>query len=351
MKKILYSFLVLIGAVAFAACDTDTENIGYKHKSSTDYAAIRAYRASDHEIMFGWFGNWDGGGASSAGSLMSLPDSLDMVSIWGSPWPLSDKQKADMNNVRKLKGTKILACIFTPFLGRYLDLPEGVTPLEYYNWGTTQEEQIEAAREYGRDLAKKVIECGYDGLDIDNEPEQRDQPAHFYSVTAWFCAFIEGLGEYLGPEAGKGYILQVDGHMTTGMRAEMDKYIDYFVAQSYYSTTYTDLDSRFNTVANFFSGTRAELAKKFMVTEDFEKYWTSGGMTSFRQRDGSYVSSGRGMAAWHPQENGEDLPKAGAGLYHIENEYRSTIKPYDCTRDMIQIMNPAVKPVEETPVP
>ena len=47
------------------------------------YAALRAYKQTDHQVAFGWFGGWSGEGAYMKSSLAGIPDSVDIVSDLG----------------------------------------------------------------------------------------------------------------------------------------------------------------------------------------------------------------------------------------------------------------------------
>lgn len=79
------------------ACDDWTmpeaniiQNLDGTPKSEEYYRKLRAYKKTDHQIAFGWFGFWNGGTSTSArGSLRSAPDSMDIISIWGDKYNLT----------------------------------------------------------------------------------------------------------------------------------------------------------------------------------------------------------------------------------------------------------------------
>ena len=344
--------------IMFTACDTDIENIGYQSPPpDVDYAALREYKASDHEIMFGWFGNWNGGGASASTSLRSVPDSVDMVSAWGSWDQLTDKMKEDMKYVQEVKGTKVLACMFTPKVGKYLT-PEGETAESYWGWDATdQEKQNEAMRKYSEALVKEVLDLGYDGIDMDNEPEDNN----VYGNQRLTTIFVETVGKYMGPASGTGNIFAIDGYFwstSQGMNSANFKYVDYFISQAYYGSGYSGLDDRFSNYTGFWKNgvdpnsekgmsdeeIYKELARKFIVTEDFERHSNDGGNEwTLRPIDGVARPKTRaclGHADWKPYYNSQPMQKGGAGLYHIENDYVNSAYEYYWTRQMVQIMNP-----------
>lgn len=62
-------------------------------------------------VAFGWYSNWSPAGAYRKGYLTSMPDSMDIVSMWsGAPnrFKITPEQKADKEFVQKVKGTKLL---------------------------------------------------------------------------------------------------------------------------------------------------------------------------------------------------------------------------------------------------
>lgn len=355
MKKKFQYYMLCVSLFALAACDTTIENIGYQPPTrEVDYEALRAYRASDHELIFGWFGSWNGGGSSASGSLRSLPDSMDMVSIWGGWSTPDERQKAEMKLVQQQRGLKVLACMFTPKVGSMFT-PEGKTIDEHWGWDAADPDKQEAAvRKFADTLARFVLSLGYDGIDIDNEPV--GGYGAIYGNVRLTVALIETLGKYMGPASGTGKMITIDGYLTTGMEPKLFKHVNYFISQAYYHVKFSDLDSRFTSYAKFWSGgvdpsgkmTEEEiyrtLARKFIVTEDFERYAGNGGQEwSLRPVDGVTLAKTRsslGLAAWKPYYDGKPIQKGGAGLYHIENDYANTPE-YLWTRQMIRIMNPS----------
>ena len=66
----------MAGTLLFS-CETDPEKLEIVKpypKSDQYYADLRDYKNSDHEIVFGWFGNWSATGASASNYMKSLPD-------------------------------------------------------------------------------------------------------------------------------------------------------------------------------------------------------------------------------------------------------------------------------------
>ena len=118
----------LVGMI-FTSC-TDVERLDFEHiggyntmnngESEAYYANLRAYKetANDYNrpVAFGWFSNWAPAGVIRKGYLSSVPDSMDIVSMWsGAPgrYEITEAQKEDKEFVQKVKGTKMLCVAIT----------------------------------------------------------------------------------------------------------------------------------------------------------------------------------------------------------------------------------------------
>ena len=64
-----------------------------------------------------------------------------------------------------------------------------------------------------------------------------------------------------------------------------------------------------------------EVAKKYIVTENFENYAAAGGVV-YTDRYGNRMMSLEGMARWTPIVNGKKVRKGGIGTYHMEMDRR-----------------------------
>ena len=116
MKKIylLYGLFLSVITSLFISCSdwTDAEREVFPEEMTSEeyYAALRAYKQTDHQIAFGWFGNWTGEGAFMKNSLAGIPDSVDIVSIWGNWGNITEAQKKDLEFCQKTKGTRFTLC-------------------------------------------------------------------------------------------------------------------------------------------------------------------------------------------------------------------------------------------------
>lgn len=327
MKKIILLLTGLLMAAESCSDWTEIENTvidapeQLSNKDDNYYENLRAYKRSDHELYFGWFGGWNPASPSKRGSLSSIPDSVDIISIWGmiNSAMITPGQREELALVQDKYGSRVTVTILLGWVGK--GLPDRAWP----------ENREDALREYARALAEDVIHCGFNGLDIDFEPtiggadDVRDCP-----VGAEFTLFAEELGKYFGPLSGSGRLLIVDGQLDL-VPAEAGKYFDYAVSQAYYETSPISYQWRYDRVKNIFS------PQQFIVTEDFERHWSTGG-TNFYDPVHGMIPSLWGMAWWKPAQG----RKGGCGSYHMEYEYGHD-PDYKYLRQAIQIMNPAIQ--------
>jgi hypothetical protein len=88
MKKryYIYALLLSLAAPFVASCsdwtETEAESFPEEITSEEYYAALRAYKQTDHQVAFGWYSGWNAEGAFMKTSLAGIPDSMDIVSIW-----------------------------------------------------------------------------------------------------------------------------------------------------------------------------------------------------------------------------------------------------------------------------
>lgn len=355
MKKLLYAFILPILALCltFAACE-DWTDVEPKHSENmmgsifTDeyYEALRAYKASDHPVTFGWFGNWTGNGASLEKSMAGLPDSVDFISIWGNWRELNEAQKTDLKYVQEVKGTKALMCFIISNIGDQLTPKDyDGSAKEYWGWDDNDPASIEnAIKNYANAICDTIDKYGYDGFDIDYEPNF-GHSGNMASYDERMLLLIQTFRERLGTKAETGKLIVLDGEPQT-IVSEAGPYIDYFIVQAYDSWGDGDLDSRLNSTINNFEGVLSpeEVAKKYVVTENFEKWALSGG-ASFTDRYGNKMKSLEGMARWTPIINDKKCVKGGVGTYHMEYEFiiSGYEGSYPYLRNATRIMNPPIK--------
>ncbi|MGC4037735.1 MAG: glycoside hydrolase family 18 [Chitinophagaceae bacterium] len=290
------------------------------------YAALRAYKKTDHAICFGWWGN---SGVRSVSPDMTLryeglPDSMDIVSLWGGKPDLTDPAWAEMQSVRKRKGTKFVLVLFGSTVNDWMQKNDSAL---YANDIMASIDTVAKA------IVDTINKYQLDGFDLDYEPNfgdggifghggaGRDAGGDIYTQRL-FKAF----SKYLGPLSGTGKTLIVDGDCEPGITSS----IDYLVQQAYGSDGPEDLEYRFHKF-----GFDVLPSKKFVVTENMQQYGARG--TSFFYK-GADVGSVLGMAYWNPIEG----RKGGFGAYIMETDAKSNPPTtFYHLQTGIQIQNPA----------
>ena len=139
--KILICPAFLAGMMMFSCTEVEKievdHNGGYNTMNNAEseayYASLRAYKDQmwnyGRPVAFGWFSDWSPTGASRGGYLTSVPDSMDIISMWsGAPgrFEITPEQKADKEFVQKKKGIKLLEVSLLSYLGK------GRTPESVY---------------------------------------------------------------------------------------------------------------------------------------------------------------------------------------------------------------------------
>jgi hypothetical protein len=363
MKKvILLATLLLVLPGLFTACDTEPEalviqrSLQWPDKGEAYYANLRAWKATRPEFGFGWFSGRTGK-ASLQGSMRNIPDSIGIISIWGGFNPDTDPVQAEeMHHMQAVCGTKIIRTyLLESSFPLEKDLNETKSELELMQeqWGwddgalrpsnrrvAVTPAQEAAIRRFARSIAEPVVAQGFDGVDIDHEPNVGGGTKPYVLGGYWnrMLVFFDELSKYFGPQSGTGRLLAIDGEYYAYILPEIGPMLDYVIAQAYASSGAFDLDNRIERLFETFPDIpEKELAAKFIVAENFESYAGNGGNTNAWTRDGRNMPSSLVMADWQPIVDGLEVRKGGAGTYHMEYEY-NIFQDYKFLRQMIYIM-------------
>jgi len=181
------------------SCDTNIESEDIQNPytySDLYYENLRAYKASDHPISFGWFAQY--GAQNSMGvRFMGLPDSLDICSLWGGiPAKENTAIWEEIRFVQKVKGTKMFVVAITRI--------DAETDEHAFKQAYNEARQMENGEEkdaailkaiemYAEYFLDQVFENDLDGFDADYEPE-----GDFLSGR-YFIHFMQHLAKYMGP--------------------------------------------------------------------------------------------------------------------------------------------------------
>lgn len=365
MRKLIYFIFASVTILVFVQCSdwTEMENKFTEPvniNSEDYYKALREYKKSDHPICFGWYSDWSGIGDNMNNQLRGIPDSMDLVSLWGSAFNLTEAQRTDLKEVREKKGTRILYCQHIMSIGRSMTpasvendhIVDGVqydsyeeAMAAYWGWyatgsnhyGDGSPEGIETAiRKYARVITDSINKYDYDGFDIDYEPNW-GYSGNIASYPERMHILLDELSKNFGPKSGTGRILMVDGEPQT-LNTESGSLLDYYVVQAYYCSGDTDLDTRFGKLLAKFGSieNEATILSKTVWCEDFERHKSDGG-PRFTTRDGVTTYSLKGMSMYY--RPGLDARIGGVGAYRF-NLCRP-VNDYFFMREVIQVLNPA----------
>ena len=296
-------------------------------------ADLREYKETKHPVMFGWFNAWSAETPGEYSNLTLIPDSMDIVSIWGNCFNINEKRLKQMREVQS-KGTKVIVGWIVENVGNGLsNIPEG-------GWS---DDPTTGIKQYAQAILDSIAKYGYDGFDIDYEPSYASpfKPGNHcgdwtndwtdyrpiiscssYDNKEYENLFFQTLRnglDKLEAKDGKKKILNINGSIHY-LSPEMAPLFSYFVAQSY-NGSYSGWTSRItNRLGN-------DVKAQSIYTETVE----SGQATriSFENYANFVV-------------NNLNREAGGIGAYHInadsfdKNEYRYV-------RNAISIMNPPIK--------
>lgn len=350
-KIITVLFLIPLMALLASCSDwTDMEENTIDHiggnntlKGEAYYADLRAWKETARNygrpVSFGWFSNWAPAGVMRKGYLSSVPDSMDIISMWsGAPgrYEITEAQKKDKEYVQKVKGIKLLEVCLLSHLGKgrtppsvYKEIEEQAEKEKWSDqkfneakkharwdfWGFTSHDlgnnkELDAAlAEYAKALCDSLFVSDWDGFDIDWEPNSgfNDSDGTIYHHNIVFL--IKEMGKYIGPKSdpeGKGHkLFCIDGEISD-LPDEVAEYVDYWIKQTY-GSRYPNFDA---------PGSRPEMV---IVTENFESFATEGGQL---------VHQAEAMPA--------EGYKGGVGAYRFDNDYGNS-PDYKWMRQAIQI--------------
>lgn len=320
-------------------------------KDDAYYEALREFKKSEHSVSFGWFSEWDEGDASTTNMLQAVPDSMDIISLWGS-FELTPKKKADLDFVTKVKGTKVVLCSFIGEVGCLFTPSEYTVSIEkqkeYWGWVDGDDEAIHnSIIKWTKAISDSLYATGYCGIDIDYEPGEYG--GSLCKNSQYFTWFVEEMGKYIGPKSGTDRLFILDGYLESiPSPSKLGVYFDYLVTQAYtWGAASSDsmLEGRLSKYYNVYKSIYSleEFTNRLIVTENLESaldclqggfVWKDDiGRVLKRDKFPSLI----GFASWEP-DNG--FRKGGFGAFRFSNEKINTPR-YKWMRKAIQQQNPA----------
>ena len=312
------------------------------------YSELRAWKQTPHVRGFGWFGGWTAKGTDPQKYLRMLPDSVDIVSLWGTHGDLTEAQKTELKFFQEVKGGKVLLCWIVSNLGDQLT-PKGKDAIDYWVKEKGNGEFLEGVKAYANAICDTIEKYNLDGFDIDYEPYYGGAgnlatsiyPYYYGGTTYYYDRKKYPEADYVGAEADiidassdrnigmytfvktlydrlhpKGRIILFDGEPYK-LSTEASKMIDFYVYQAYddNSSTTAEVQEKIRKGKNL---DRWE-AKTFLTLE-FQKYSKTGGYPLYisSNPDIQKLDVGRQIMDYARMilPNGKRI--AGIGTYHME---------------------------------
>lgn len=332
--KMRFLFLIIPFSFAVTSCKKGIKEDEMPPLSTANHAAavgravtnseLIAYKRSNHQIMAGFYrtyGSPSGGGGDLSG-MFRLPDSLDIVIVFGFSMATAQQQMYLRDAIipaLHAKGTKVLVT-------GDLDIPAGVTHNTAGYQATAQGIMNNIVNKYG-----------FDGYDIDVEFNPSG------TVLTDMAGVYSALSAYLGPRSGTGKLLTFDTNQpgSNNMFRSIYNLVDYVWYQSYArGSNPAFLQSIFDGFSSYIPANR--FIPGFSFYEEYgdaaHNYWD----------DIIYPLNGTGSAydltRWEP-DNGR---KGGVFSYALDRDAplsqrfdnRNIAANYRVTNDLIKIMNP-----------
>ena len=347
MKMLKYA-LVAAMALASVACSkwTDDERLTFDNQkdlkraipfielTSADqltaeqqkyYSELRAWKQTPHVRGFGWFGGWTAKGTDPQKYLRMLPDSVDIVSLWGTHGNLTEAQKTDLKLFREVKGGKVLLCWIVQNLGDQLT-PQGKNATDYWVTEKGGGDFLEGVKAYANAICDTIEKYDLDGFDLDYEPGY-GHSGNMATTTAWISetgnvnmyTFIKTLYDRLNP---KGRIVVMDGEPYYMNRAT-SKMVSYYIYQAYDESTTARALQKLENGGTYGYGEDDYLDNwegKSFLTLEFQKYSKTGGFPRYTSSNPEIqkLDAGRQIMDYATMlmPNGKRI--AGIGTYHME---------------------------------
>ena len=347
MKMLKYALVVAM-ALASVACSkwTDDERLTFDNQkdlkraipfielTSADqltaeqqkyYSELRAWKQTPHVRGFGWFGGWTAKGTDPQKYLRMLPDSVDIVSLWGTHGSLTEAQKTDLKLFREVKGGKVLLCWIVQNLGDQLT-PQGKNATDYWVTEKGGGNFLEGVKAYANAICDTIEKYDLDGFDLDYEPGY-GHSGNMATTTAWISetgnvnmyTFIKTLYDRLNP---KGRIVVMDGEPYYMDRAT-SKMVSYYIYQAYDEATTARALQKLENGGTFGYDEEDYLDNwegKSFLTLEFQKYSKTGGFPRYTSSNPEIqkLDAGRQIMDYATMlmPNGKRI--AGIGTYHME---------------------------------
>lgn len=313
-----------------------------------DYlASIRAYRQTDHQMVWGWFDNSASSSTGQAVRLTALPDSLDVVVLMY-PELLDSWEVEEMQAIQRDRAVKVLYTI------RYSDIVaeyEASLPQEDDSVDNPADEGTETRDDAGASpvedgfiavmdayLDRVLPLCGkygFDGITVWYDPADYTHIGESASriEAARHTGFLARLDKWIAENPEKMFVME-----SSRMQYVMDRSIleasDYIVVHTESETNITGVSMAVNNLLVEGIPSDRFIVLSHMISSSDPR------LGYITDTDGNSVNA-TWEIAWWVSEPAEGMTKAGLGIYDINPDYWSSGLDYHITRKAISILNPS----------
>ena len=313
-----------------------------------DYlASIRAYRQTDHQVVWGWFDNSASSSSGQADRLTALPDSLDAVVLMY-PELLDSWEVEEMHTIQQDRAVKVLYTIrYSDIVAEYeASLPqEDDTAEDSENEGAKTLDDADASPAEDGFIAvmdahlDRVLplcgKYGFDGITVWYDPVDYTHIEESASQieAARHTHFLARLNEWIAANPEKMFVME-----SSRMQYIMDRSI---LQASDYIVVHTESETNIIGVS---------MAVNNLLVEGIpsDRFIVLSHMTSSSDPRLGYINDIEGNSvnstweiAWWVKEPAEGMTKAGLGIYAIKSDYWSSEVDYYITKKAISILNPS----------
>lgn len=351
---------MILGAV-IASCDTDEEAsdvINPYTYSPLYYQNLRDYKASDHSIAWGWFSDYMQTN-SMATRFLGLPDSMDIISLWGGI-PTTDSTLADghylpnvekeMRFVQETKGMKLVVPTIVrirSFADFYDVWQNGADSLKI----SADSAQHLAMEQFAGYLLAQIFVNNLNGIDLDYEPEGDPLSGDNFSY------FVKFIGKFVGPMASPSNRYVAKLQRTHWVEKKQEDGTTKRVKEAYYEDYEITGDPTKLLCIDYFGTTPNSDTNPYTNWYVNQTYGGSPGRVPFSGCPTEKVVYTENVGDnWRSPECGQLLNyaryqpatgrKGGFGAFFMHRDYINT--GYGCSnyaniRHGIQIQNPAIR--------
>ena len=360
--KIIYNtikclFTAVSAAVLLTGCSdcTRPESIDFHYTTLEEknpalyeayYKSIREYRDSEHKIVIAKFDNKATAPEGKAEHINALPDSVDFIILQNAS-VVSETIKAEMQEVRELKGQKILYQIcyqsienaWKAYREQWIaEHPEPETPEETPDEPENPVETMLPLNEYVANEMKVQVayfkEYGYDGLNLIysvRNPASYTEEQLAEAITAQE-AVLTPVMELLESNPDALFFFEGTPQHIRACTGLVEK-ADYFLLPTTSAVTNDELSYIMMQTA-MYNNIPADRFIACTTTKSFEDPDAKPGTFA------GDITSIVGAAGWATMP-AEGYVEAGISVANAQNDYYNVAKVYSNIRQAISMMNPS----------